>query len=166
MNIPLNIDWQQILLHLLNFIILATGLYLLLYRPIKAFMAKRVAYYADMDKQAQDKLEQATSLETDYQNKLESVNAEIARKRQKAQKETEQIVATQLQEAKDQADKLIASARESATMERKKILSDAQQEITNLALEATKKMLAQAQARSVDTFVKAAEGGPQDDNAT
>ena len=32
MNIPLNIDWQQILLHLLNFAILAGGLYLLLYR--------------------------------------------------------------------------------------------------------------------------------------
>ena len=31
MNIPLNIDWQQILLHLLNFVILAGGLYLLLY---------------------------------------------------------------------------------------------------------------------------------------
>ena len=38
MNIPLNIDWQQILLHLLNFVILAGGLYLLLYQPVKAFM--------------------------------------------------------------------------------------------------------------------------------
>ncbi len=32
MNIPLNIDWQQILLHLLNFVILAGGLYFLLYQ--------------------------------------------------------------------------------------------------------------------------------------
>ena len=40
MNIPLNIDWQQILLHLLNFVILAGGLYLLLYQPVKAFMEK------------------------------------------------------------------------------------------------------------------------------
>ena len=45
MNIPLNIDWQQILLHLLNFVILAGGLYLLLYQPVKAFMEKRQAYY-------------------------------------------------------------------------------------------------------------------------
>ena len=30
MNIPLNIDWQQILLHLMNFVILAGGLYFLL----------------------------------------------------------------------------------------------------------------------------------------
>ena len=38
---PLNIDWQQILLHLLNFAILAGGLYFLLYAPVKSFMAKR-----------------------------------------------------------------------------------------------------------------------------
>ena len=30
MGVPLNIDWQQILLHLLNFVILAGGLYLLI----------------------------------------------------------------------------------------------------------------------------------------
>ena len=41
MNIPLNIDWQQILLHLLNFVILAGGLYLLLYKPVQTFMETR-----------------------------------------------------------------------------------------------------------------------------
>ena len=43
MNIPLNIDWQQILLHVLNFVILFGGLYFLLYKPVKNFMAKREA---------------------------------------------------------------------------------------------------------------------------
>ena len=52
MGVPLNIDWQQILLHLFNFLILAGGLYLLLYKPVKAFMEKRRNYYADMDSKA------------------------------------------------------------------------------------------------------------------
>ena len=39
MNLPLNIDFQQIALHLLNFVILAGGLYLLLYNPLKNFMS-------------------------------------------------------------------------------------------------------------------------------
>ena len=43
MSIPLNIDWQQILLHLFNFAILAGGLYLLLYKPVKRFMEQREA---------------------------------------------------------------------------------------------------------------------------
>lgn len=38
MNIPLNIDWQQILLHFFNFSILVGGLYLLLFKPVKRFM--------------------------------------------------------------------------------------------------------------------------------
>ena len=41
MNVPLNIDWQQILLHLLNFVILFAILYFLLYDPVKKFMDKR-----------------------------------------------------------------------------------------------------------------------------
>ena len=56
MEIPLNVDWQQILLHLFNFIILFGGLWLLLYKPVKNFMAKREAYYKDMDKAAAEKL--------------------------------------------------------------------------------------------------------------
>ena len=38
---PLNIDWQQILLHLLNFVILFAGRWLLLYKPVKKFMNGR-----------------------------------------------------------------------------------------------------------------------------
>ena len=59
MNIPLNIDWQQILLHLLNFAILAGGLYLLLFKPVKAFMEKRESYYQNMDSEAKQKLQDA-----------------------------------------------------------------------------------------------------------
>lgn len=40
MNVPLNIDWQQILLHLLNFMILFGILYFFLYKPVKDFMEK------------------------------------------------------------------------------------------------------------------------------
>lgn len=50
MNIPLNIDWQQILLHMLNFTILALGLFLVLYNPVKKFMQKRKEYYEEIEK--------------------------------------------------------------------------------------------------------------------
>ena len=49
MNVPLNIDWQQILLHLLNFVILFAILYFLLYDPVKKFMDKRCEYYKNID---------------------------------------------------------------------------------------------------------------------
>ena len=56
MNLPLNIDLQQIFLHMLNFVILAGGLYFILYSPVKKFMDQREAHYAEMDQAAADKL--------------------------------------------------------------------------------------------------------------
>ena len=55
MNIPLNIDWQQILLHLFNFSILVGGLYLLLFKPVKNFMDKRAKHYQDMETAAAER---------------------------------------------------------------------------------------------------------------
>ena len=43
MSLPLNIDFQQILLHMLNIVLLFGGLYLLLYKPVKKFMDERAA---------------------------------------------------------------------------------------------------------------------------
>ena len=59
MNIPLNIDWQQIILHLLNFAILAGGLYFLLYHPVRKFMDQREEHYRQMENEAQQRLDQA-----------------------------------------------------------------------------------------------------------
>lgn len=48
--LPLNIDWQQILLHLLSFLILAVGLTFLIYRPVKKFLDNRKKRFEDMEK--------------------------------------------------------------------------------------------------------------------
>ena len=62
-NIPLNIDWQQILLHFFNFSILVGGLYLLLFKPVKNFMEKRTKHYADMESAAQEREKNTADLE-------------------------------------------------------------------------------------------------------
>ena len=59
MNIPLNIDWQQIILHLLNFAILAGGLYFLLYHPVRKFMDQREEHYRQMENEAQQRMDEA-----------------------------------------------------------------------------------------------------------
>ncbi len=61
---PLNIDWQQILLHMFNFVILFAVLYFLLYQPIKSFMEKRIKYYETREREIEEKL-----LEANMQNK-------------------------------------------------------------------------------------------------
>ena len=78
MNIPLNIDWQQILLHLLNFVILAGGLYLLLYKPVKAFMEKRQQYYQEQDAKAAKTLADAEKTAAEVRQQLKNADADAA----------------------------------------------------------------------------------------
>ena len=51
MRVPLNIDLQQILLHLMNFVILFAILYFFLYGPVKKFMDNRREYYKQLDEE-------------------------------------------------------------------------------------------------------------------
>ena len=143
MNIPLNIDWQQILLHVLNFVILFGGLYFLLYKPVKNFMAKREAHYAEMAQKAQSELDSAEKIKADYQEQLKSVEGEISAKRTEAQKELDRSVQQQLSDAHAQADKIVA---------------DAQKDAAQLAMEATKKLVYK-DGDPYDAFLDQAERG-------
>ena len=73
MNLPLNIDLQQIFLHMLNFVILAGGLYFILYSPVKKFMDQRAARYAEMDAAAAQKLAEAEKLAAGHQAQLDKL---------------------------------------------------------------------------------------------
>ena len=55
-SVPLNIDFQQVLLHFLNVAILFLILYFLIYKPVKNFMDKRRKEYQDMDDADYDSL--------------------------------------------------------------------------------------------------------------
>ena len=46
---PLNIDFLQVLLHMLNFVILAGGLSLLLFKPISKFLDQRRAHFETLE---------------------------------------------------------------------------------------------------------------------
>ena len=141
MNIPLNIDWQQILLHLFNFAILAGGLYFLLYKPVKNFMEQRIVYYAEKEKEAADKIEQAKVHEQEYRNRLESADLEINRKKEQAAKDAEKIASTIIDDANKQKEHILEEAQKAAAHEKEKMIQDAQEEIVGLAMAATVKML-------------------------
>ena len=159
MNIPLNIDWQQILLHLFNFSILLAGLSLLLYKPVKDFMDKRTAYYKQLDDETKEKLEKAKNLEELYQKQIEQADDEISQLKAKAALEAEQSADEQLKSAKKQAEKMLADAQDGARKEREKILVQTQQDIAKLAAVATQKLVMESMDDVYDQFLRAAEGG-------
>ena len=152
MNIPLNIDWQQILLHLFNFAILAGGLYLLLYRPVKDFMKKREEHYQSMDEAAERARADAAQLQEQYAS-------EIAQKRVEAQRELDQYRAQQMGAARQEAQSILDRAKENAEREHEEMLARAQKELADLAVTATEKLVLKAQGDPYEQFLDLAERG-------
>ena len=155
---PLNIDWQQILLHLLNFVILFAGLWLLLYKPVRNFMQKRNEEYENRDSEAERKQKEASELRAQYEQKLAEADAEIEAKRADGRKELDDYAARRKNAAQEEADGILARARENAAREKEKSVRDARREISELAAEATEKLaLRESASEAFDQFLDAAE---------
>ena len=157
MSIPLNIDWQQILLHLFNFVILAGGLYLLLYRPVKRFMEQREEHYRTVHEQARQAEEQAARLKAEYQTKLSQVDEAMAQRRTAAEQELEQLRTRQLAQARQEAEAILDKAREGARREREELLARTSRELMDAAATAAEKIALGAEGDPYDQFLNLAE---------
>ena len=156
---PLNIDWQQILLHWMNLAILTGGLYFILYKPVKQFMSKREEYYRELDRRAEEKLSQANQAHETYQAKLDQSDEEIRQARAQAQLAAQQSVKEQLAQAKDQAQHIVALARVEAEHSRDQIMKQSKRELKELAAKAAKKLATHPDTDPFDQFLNLAEGG-------
>ena len=143
MGIPLNVDWQQILLHLFNFIILFGGLWLLLYKPVKNFMAKREAYYKDMDK--------AENEQQKYSGLIGKAQDEAAELKKKAMADADAAAKAHLDEAEQEKQRILADAKRAALAEKNKVLQEANAQIEEMVSAAVDKLLVPA-GSAYDSF--------------
>ena len=158
---PLNIDWQQILLHWMNLAILVGGLYFLLFKPVKSFMQKREDHYRELEQQAATKLEAAEEIKTKYQQKLDQADEEVRQARQKAQLAVQESAEAQLAQAKEQAQHIIAQARAQAEHSQERALKESQRELKRRAAEAVEKLAFHPDTDPFDQFLNLAEGGAE-----
>lgn len=157
---PLNIDWQQILLHLFNFVLLFAIAYFLLYKPVKKFMDDRTAYYKEMDDRAKANLEESEKAKEEYQSKLENIEDEIIEEKRQAYIEIEKLTADKLGEAIAEADKIIANAHKTSEAEHDKMIKTAKIEITDMVSAAAEKLVSEkSTSSSFDEFLDKAEKG-------
>ena len=157
-GLPLNIDFQQILLHLFNFTILFGALYILLYKPVRDFMAKRTEYYADMDSKAEEALHEAESSKEVYSEKVRAFDEETRAEKAKMNQEVAAQRDRQLAQAKEDAEKIVSDARVEANREKEEIIASAQREITDMVTGAMEKLtLEQSASDAFDQFLDAAE---------
>ena len=157
MGLPLNIDWQQILLHLFNFLILVGGLYLLLYKPVKNFMEKRKKYFSDMDEKAKAEKNAAELEKQKYLNKLKDAESEIEKMKIDSMQSAKKIVDEYIEDAKHKKEKIISSAKTAAETEKEKIFRKANSEIEVLVSDAVDKMLVKEGTDPLDEFLDRAE---------
>ena len=156
---PLNIDFQQILLHLLNFAILFTGLYILLYKPVKDFMQKRHDHYSDMDNRTRADLEEAEKAKKEYEEKLSAADAEIQDKKNKFEAELGDLRKERIADAEKEAGKIIEDARGIAEREKKRIIENADKEAKEIIAEAAGNIVHASLSDNFDSFLDKAEGG-------
>ncbi len=154
-NIPLNIDWQQILLHWMNLVILTGGLYFLLYKPVREFMEKREAHYRELDERTARKLEEAEALKAAYQAKLDGADEEIRQARVKAQAAVQQSVEEQMAQARQ----IVVTAQAEAASSRERIMRESQRELRELTAAAVKKLTVKADTDLFNQFLELAEKG-------
>ncbi len=152
---PLNIDWQQILLHWMNLAILTGGLYFLLYKPVREFMDKREEHYRQLDREAADKLAQAEQVKAEYQAKLDGAEEEVRQMKARSQQSVQKSAEEQLAQAQNQARQIIAHAQTEAEHSRERVLKESQRELRKLAAQATKKLAFHADP--FDQFLDLAE---------
>ena len=138
---PLNIDWQQILLHLLNFVILFTGLWFLLYKPVRAFMQKRREHYEKMDAEAAKKNAEAEEKRAAYEEKLAHAENEIAEKRRQAEKQTAEYSERQRRETDELARNIVADARQDAARIKAQATKEARAQIASIVTDAVGKIV-------------------------
>lgn len=160
---PLNIDWQQILLHLFNFALLFTILYVLLYKPVKKFMDQRSSYYKELDEKARKSVEDGAAAQSMYEQRLEKADEEIDEIRTKASEEAGQIREKIIAEAKEESAQIIESAKAAAIRERDHILDDAGAEISKMVTEATAKIVFADADSAYEQFLNAVEGSEHDE---
>ena len=161
-NIPLNIDFQQVLLHLLNFAILFAVLYFLLYKPVKNFMDKRKSEYEAENKQAEEKLSEAQQLKESYEEKMKAADEEISARMARAQSESQKNCDEMEAKARAQADEIIEKARKQAESEKEKILGEARTSVVQLAEETAHKTVFGNFSDFFDEFLKKAGQGKKD----
>lgn len=141
MNIPLNIDFLQILLHMLNFVILAGGLSFLLFKPVTQFLEKRKSYYADLEKKNREDSQENEKLRQEYVKKMQDADAEISERKKAAEKELAELSTQYIREAQDKAAAIILAAEQEAEDRKEHILESAQTEIGELVVTATQRLL-------------------------
>lgn len=159
---PLNIDWQQILLHAFNFVLLFAILFFFLYSPVKKFMKKRNDGYKEREEKTKKELSEATEKNEKAEERLKNLDEEIEEAREKANARIAAESKKARADAEREAEEIVSAAKARTEGLRKQALEDGKRELASLVEEAAQSVIAgQSAEASFDSFLENAEKSVQ-----
>ena len=151
---PLNIDIQQILLHMLNFVILFAVLYFVLYKPVKNFMDRRDEDFNEKNDRANRAMEEADSAKSAYEEKLSGIKDEIKSLREDARKKGVEEADAIREQARREANEILEDARRKAEQAKTAAVRSADNQIRAIAEQAAEKLVIESTAQAYENFIE------------
>lgn len=141
LNLPIGLDFMEILWHLLNFAILLIGIRFLLYKPIKKFISKREEEYKDIEESNNNLQKQAQEMKDKYEALLVEEKSQVAKIAKETADSMNENVKKIIKSAREEAKLIIEKAQSEIKDEKDKILPTLKQDSSELAILIAKKIL-------------------------
>ena len=159
----LGINLNFLIAQIINFGIVLFLLQRFLYKPVLNMLEERKEKVRQSLAEADRVRQEAAETQARHQQELDAARRENQQALQKAAQSGERLREEIIQQARREADEIKARAREEAEHEKERALSAARDEIANLVVLATEKLIGQsvddkAQRRLVQDFLTQLEG--------
>ena len=130
----LGLSLTKVLLHLLNFAILFTCLWLILYKPVKKAVQERQDRIAKQRQEAEENLNAAKTAREESERRLGAIDEEIAEKRRASDAAATAAYEETVGRAEERAAVIIHDAEVRAEQETQRAIEEAKDEIKDVAV--------------------------------
>ena len=128
----LGLNWQGLLWHAVNFIVLLVLLRLVLFKPVVGMLDARAQRVRESMEQADQARRAAEQAEADRQALLAETRREAEQMRARADEQAKRIVAEAADKAQEQANRIIAQAETQSEQMRNQTMAEVRAEIADL----------------------------------
>ncbi len=138
---PLEINWLNILFHLINLAILVTALYFLLFKPVKRFMAKRNSEMTHLTEENENMKKEVENVKAEYDGLIQEAKQEAVRAGEEAKRMANARADEIIQSADREAQEIRRRAKADMDAERQRMENEIKKEVGVIGIEVAKKVL-------------------------
>jgi F-type H+-transporting ATPase subunit b len=161
----LGLNWQGLLWHAINFLVLLLLLYRFLFNPVRGMLDARAQRVRESMHQAEQARRAAEQAEADRQALLAETRREAQEIRTRADEQAKRIVDEAAARADERARQILEQAEASSQQMRQQVMADVRTQLADLLVTAVDRVTRQAidqstQRNLVQQFLSTADGGP------